>query len=136
MKDKTINKRDRIINPKSIVFFTRIIAVLSLSLGLGASSALARTRINFPKGSSCGSYSGNDNEYILGLGKGQNFIVSGNSFWSIKVEGSSGRVLKPSQINKDGDFLKDAEYLIPDTGDYIVSVSIPSEVADVEFCAY
>lgn len=109
---------------------------------IASQSSSTPTRISFPSGSYCGSYSGPGSRYVLGLGGGQRFTVGAlaggvRAFSAINVVSQRGDNIRPFTIHEYGPFMKMAEFRIPYSGDYIVSVSAQTDAGyDVEFCAY
>lgn len=115
------------------------LAVGMFALGstfLSTSEVLAATRIQFAKGSYCGSYSGNfqaGRNFVLGLAQGQTFTfrnIGSGLQYNITVSGPTGEIygsnVSEQQIN----------YQIPARGDYYVYVQSDTTPSSVEFCAY
>lgn len=99
-------------------------------------NAQPATRIQFARGSYCGSYSGNfsgGRQFVLNLGGGQTFTtrnIGGGTQHDISVYGPRGRV--PGQSVSESQL----EFLIPRSGDYYVYVESRTEFNAIEFCAY
>jgi hypothetical protein len=113
-----------------------IIGVLAIgSLGISG-SAEAATRIVFPKGTYCGTYSGNyrrGREFVLGLSGDQRFQVINTgagqqTTWS--VEGPAGE-LEGDRLNRST-----LEYYTEASGDHYVYVTSTSTRSSIKFCAY
>ncbi len=97
-------------------------------------TATPSTKIVFPKGSYCASYSGDfsrSKTYRLYLMKGQTFEVkAANSEDNIRIRDSKGRV--------DGEWTDDTTYqvLTRHKGNHYVTVRSPYGEQTVKFCAY
>jgi hypothetical protein len=110
--------------------------ISSLILQLGPAMSQPPTRIQFARGSYCGSYSGNfsqGREFVLNLRRGQRFTsrnIGGGTQYDLYVSGPRGRIngqkVSPSQI----------DYYIPASGDYYVYIESTTSYSNVEFCAY
>ncbi|MEG3438480.1 hypothetical protein V0288_15215 [Pannus brasiliensis CCIBt3594] len=102
---------------------------------LPATETPAATRIQFARGSYCGSYSGNfsrGREFVLRLRGGQ--ILSTRNIgrgtqYNIYVNGPTGtidgRPVSPNQI----------DYPIPRSGDYYIYIESSTPYSNIEFCA-
>jgi len=91
------------------------------------------TRISFPRGSYCGSFSGEistPHRFLLGLRSGQVLRVetSGETY-PVKVVGPTGEVA-PSQHHGEV-----YNYQLPASGDYAVAVRSQTGYARLQFCA-
>ncbi len=118
----------------------RMIAAVSLalcSLGGFMPTANAATRIKFPKGSFCGSYSGNyrnGREFVLSLKADQRLVVRNTGVgrqttWS--VTGPSGYELDYSRIDDST-----LEYYTEERGNHYIEVTSTASRSSVQFCAY
>ncbi|MGK7898529.1 MAG: hypothetical protein AB4372_34165 [Xenococcus sp. (in: cyanobacteria)] len=96
----------------------------------------AATRIKFPQGSYCGSYSGNfsgGREFVLNLGRGQTFTsqnTGGGTQYDVFVTGPTGRI-RGQQVSDN-----QIDYYIPVTGDYYIYVESTIQYNSIQFCAY
>jgi hypothetical protein len=94
------------------------------------------TRIQFAKGSYCGTYTGDfsgGKRFVLGLGRNQTFISrnTGNSpQLDVYVTGPTGQI---SGRKVDGD---EIHYQTTAKGDYEIMVLSRSSFSSIEFCAY
>lgn len=94
------------------------------------------TRIQFAKGSYCGSYSGNfsgGKRFVLRLGRDQTFIsrnTGSSPQLDVYVTGPTGRLY--------GEKVSDNEihYRTTAKGEYEIMVLSESTFASIEFCAY
>ena len=105
-------------------------------MALVAGPALAATRIVFPRGSFCGSYSGNyrnGKEFVLGLKADQRFTVTNTGVgrqttWS--VSGPTGDLEGYRQDRSTFEYYTEA------TGSHYVFVTSTARRSAVQFCAY
>lgn len=107
----------------------------AMTLASVPQTATATTRIVFPKGSYCGSYSGdfrNSKTFSIYLAKGQSFsIESNNPMNSVIVRDSRG--IKRGYWS-GGDTYYD---LVTRTkGTHNITIKTDSSYEDVKFCAY
>jgi hypothetical protein len=107
-----------------------------LSVALAFPAHAETTRIQFAKGSYCGSYSGNfsgGKRFSLRLGRDQTFI-SRNTGTSpqldVYVTGPTGQI--PGQKVSSNEI----HYRTTAKGDYEIMVLSESPFSSVEFCAY
>lgn len=112
-----------------------ILAII-FSLCVPAIAAPKITRIQFAKGSYCGSYTGNfsgGRRFILSLGRDQTFISRNNSGGDqidVYVQGPTGQI--PGEKISDNEI----HYQTTAKGDYEIMVVSASKFSAVEFCAY
>ena len=108
----------------------------SLFMGSPLLAQKSPTRIQFARGSYCGSYSGNfsqGKQFVLNLSRSQTFTISNvgkGVQHDIFVSGPTGRIngryVSEDQINYD----------IPVGGDYYIYIESTTPFNKVEFCAY
>ncbi len=121
-----------------LAFSTTLLLTLISSLILQSvpANAQAPTRIQFAKGSYCGSYSGNfsrGRKFVLKLGGGQTFTsrnIGSGTQYDVYVTGPRGRI--------NGQQVSDTQidYYIPVSGDYYIYVESSNPYSNIEFCAY
>lgn len=110
--------------------------ISSLILSLGPAMSQPPTRIQFARGSYCGSYSGNFNqgkEFVLNLRRGQRFTsrnIGGGTQYDVYLTGPKG------PINGQKVSASQIDYYIPVSGDYYVYVESTTSYSNIEFCAY
>ena len=121
---------------KSILWATTFLFGSSLFLNSSSLAQESATRIQFARGSYCGSYSGNfsqGKQFVLNLSQDQTLTVRniGEGFqYDISVFGPAGQIggrkVSPDRIN----------YYTPVKGDYYINIESTSPFNAVEFCAY
>jgi len=113
--------------------------ILSAALIFLCAPAIAApkiTRIQFAKGSYCGSYTGDfsgGRRFILSLGRDQTFVSrnnSGSDQIDVYVQGPTGKI--PGEKISDNE----VHYQTTAKGDYEIMVLSASKFSSVEFCAY
>lgn len=116
-------------------WFLSIIACL-LSLSLPVIAAPKATRIEFAKGSYCGSYTGDfsgGRRFILSLGRNQTFVsrnTAGDDQIDLYVQGPTGKI-PGKKITED-----EVHYQTTAKGDYEILVVSSAKFSAIEFCAY
>jgi hypothetical protein len=121
------------LNNKLIAFFV-LFTVGTFSANLACAGGV--TRIQFAKGSYCGSYTGNfsgGRRFVLQLGRNQTFISrnTGNSQQlDVYVTGPTGNISGEKVSNNE------IRYQCTAKGDYEIKVLSDSTFSSVEFCAY
>ncbi len=121
-------------NRKQLFLYSFFI-VTSIMLAATAIAGNA-TRIQFAKGSYCGSYSGNfagGKQFVLRLGRDQTFIsrnTSNSNQLDVYVTGPTGQIAGESVSNNE------IHYRTTAKGDYEIMVISASNFSSVEFCVY
>ncbi|MGJ3252906.1 MAG: hypothetical protein ACFE0J_17505 [Elainellaceae cyanobacterium] len=117
------------------LLFTALTFTYALPSAVKAQEEQA-TRIQFARGSYCGSYSGNfsgGREFVLNLGSGQTFTsrnIGGGIQYDLYVYGPDGR-LDGNQIASD-----QINYQTRAAGDHYIYIQSTNRYTAVEFCAY
>ncbi len=99
--------------------------------------AQAATRIEFAKGSFCGSYSGNyfrGKEFVLNLGRGQTLAIRNTgrgTHYDVFVFEPNNRIVRGQKVARD-----QINFYIPTSGDYSIEISSTVKFNSIEFCAY
>ena len=115
---------------------TKVLFILSVLIMSVTTSSYGATRIAFPKGSYCSSYTGDfsrGKKFVLALGKNQRFTsrnTGGGSQYDVYLVGPTGKLMGQKVSNDEID------YIIPMKGDYEIFVVSSGEFGSVEFCAY
>jgi hypothetical protein len=112
------------------------VCVLVIALVGGSTPAEASTKIVFPKGSYCGSYSGNyknGRQFRLGLKANQRFVVRNTGVgqqtnWS--VVGPTGEI-EAHRVDQ-----ATLEYFTEATGWHYVNITSTASRSSMQFCAY
>ncbi|NJO93173.1 MAG: hypothetical protein HC820_00225 [Hydrococcus sp. RM1_1_31] len=97
---------------------------------------MAATRVQFARGSYCGSYSGNfsgGKEFVLRLARGQTFTsrnTGGGTQYDIYVKGPTG-IVRGEKVSWE-----QINYYTPVAGDYYIYIESTMPYNSVEFCAY
>lgn len=105
-----------------------------LAFATVSQSATAATKIVFPKGSYCASYSGNFSKsktYSVSLMKGQQFEVKAANM-------EDGIIIKDKRGTVPGNWIDDTTYQIYTRNKGVHNVTVKSPYGDqqVQFCAY
>ncbi|MBE9078500.1 hypothetical protein IQ241_14540 [Romeria aff. gracilis LEGE 07310] len=121
---------------KPVLAATTLLLSFSAIIAAPNPMAKAATRIQFPSGSYCGSYSGDfsgGREFVLGLGRGQTLTsrnTGGGTQYAIYVSGPTGNL--SGQRASEGQI----NYYIPASGDYYIYVESSIDYSAIEFCAF
>jgi len=121
---------------QSTLWVTAFLFSSSLVFGSPSLAQGSATRIQFAKGSYCGSYSGNfsqGKQFVLNLARDQTLTVRnvGDGFqYDISVFGPTGQI-RGRNISQD-----QMNYYTPVKGDYYIYMSSTTPFNAVEFCAY
>lgn len=108
---------------------------------LTVTPAFAKTvRINFARGSYCGSYQGKirpGDVFLINLNAEQRFDIKTSEAISMTVKNSrTGAELEPVDTIQNNDKTFVIKYFTRQKGDHKIIISESLNMADIQFCAY